>query len=965
MFISQLQIRVGNFLPNWFVLFVVLPLVGNGQINRVGVPVIQNFLKSDYMAGTQNWAIAQSRDGKIFFANNDGLLSYDGIRWELLPISSSSPLRSVFVDKNNVVYVGLINDFGYIKREEPHAPVFVSLKTLLPDGILDFDDVWRIHETRDGIIFQCYDYIFIYNENHVKVIQPENLFYSSFNVNQRLLVQESERGLFELKDSSTERISYWDEYKEKNIRTIMSTPDDKLLIGTETDGLYIAEGGEIKKWKTPVNDLLIDYQLYSGVVLPGNLYAFGTILNGLIISDEKGNVVQKFTNKNGLHNNTILSLFADQDENLWLGLDNGIDYIELSSPLNFVGADNIGSGYTCKVFQDKLYLGTNQGLYAQSLDDNESGTELVGNTAGQVWSLEVFDGELVCGHHQGTFRIEGNKAFQIAEEEGAWKYIKLKGHDNYLLGGHYFGLVLLKKINNRWQFYKKLEGFEESSRYLQQDESGDIWIGHSGKGIFRITLSDDLEKIKNITHYTDEKGLPSIVENILLNFQSRIFVSNSEGIYAYDAGSDSFIFSDEVSRRFENCGRIKVVAEGANNETWFIGSKESGVIRQNEDMSYTRITAPFKQLNNAFVNEFEFIYPYNEQNVFFGFEDGFVHYSSGTTKLYNKPFKAYLSKIELPYLDSSLFIDQSGQQNEYSFPFRKNAFRFHFSAPYFETNVPVQFSYFLEGFSEDWSVWSTDYYKDFTTLHEGSYTLKVKARNLYEIESEISSFSFDILPPWHRSGLAYFIYIIVFSLLTFVLTKYILYRLDKSKEQEKIKHQQEIIKQEEQFQREALIAEKEIIKLRNDKLRAEMIHRDKELANQTMGIIQKNKFMIKVNEDLNAIQDFVINETAKNRILSLKRRIKKEIDIKRQSQIFETYFDEVHEEFFKKLKERFPKLTPNDLRICAFIRMNLTTQEIAAILNISYRGAEISRYRLRKKLGLDRSTNLSSFLTNI
>jgi DNA-binding CsgD family transcriptional regulator len=165
------------------------------------------------------------------------------------------------------------------------------------------------------------------------------------------------------------------------------------------------------------------------------------------------------------------------------------------------------------------------------------------------------------------------------------------------------------------------------------------------------------------------------------------------------------------------------------------------------------------------------------------------------------------------------------------------------------------------------------------------------------------------------------------------------------------------------FLREALIEEREIIKLKYDRLREEMINRDKELANQTMGIIQKNRFLAKVNEDLNGIQDFVINDTAKRKIQQLKNRIKKEIDNKQQNKIFETYFGEVHDGFFKKLKERYPDLSSYDLRLCAYIRMNLTTREIANILNISYRGAEISRYRLRKKLELDRSTSLSAFLT--
>ena len=101
------------------------------------------------------------------------------------------------------------------------------------------------------------------------------------------------------------------------------------------------------------------------------------------------------------------------------------------------------------------------------------------------------------------------------------------------------------------------------------------------------------------------------------------------------------------------------------------------------------------------------------------------------------------------------------------------------------------------------------------------------------------------------------------------------------------------------------------------------------------------------------------------KISGLKKLIKKEIDLKTQNKIFETYFDEANEEFFRRLKEKYPDLTPYDLRLCAFIRMNISTKEIATILNISYRGAEVSRYRLRKKLDLPREINLASHLAGL
>jgi DNA-binding CsgD family transcriptional regulator len=162
-----------------------------------------------------------------------------------------------------------------------------------------------------------------------------------------------------------------------------------------------------------------------------------------------------------------------------------------------------------------------------------------------------------------------------------------------------------------------------------------------------------------------------------------------------------------------------------------------------------------------------------------------------------------------------------------------------------------------------------------------------------------------------------------------------------------------------------LVTEKEIISLRNEKLQNEMMFRDKELANQTMSIIQKNKFLVSLKEDLQRIQKSVNDEHLKRTLTGLNRNINKEIDNKQQNQIFETYFDEVHREFFTVLKEKFPGLSPREMRLSAYIRMNLTSKEIAALLNITDRGVEISRYRLRRKLDLPRDVNLSIFLTNL
>jgi FixJ family two-component response regulator len=77
---------------------------------------------------------------------------------------------------------------------------------------------------------------------------------------------------------------------------------------------------------------------------------------------------------------------------------------------------------------------------------------------------------------------------------------------------------------------------------------------------------------------------------------------------------------------------------------------------------------------------------------------------------------------------------------------------------------------------------------------------------------------------------------------------------------------------------------------------------------------------------------------------------------------FARHFDQVHTDFIKRLKEKYPQLSPKDLKLCAYLRMNLVSKEIAPLLNISVRGVEISRYRLRKKMQLHAEVNLTDYM---
>jgi DNA-binding CsgD family transcriptional regulator len=187
-------------------------------------------------------------------------------------------------------------------------------------------------------------------------------------------------------------------------------------------------------------------------------------------------------------------------------------------------------------------------------------------------------------------------------------------------------------------------------------------------------------------------------------------------------------------------------------------------------------------------------------------------------------------------------------------------------------------------------------------------------------------------------------------------------KIERSKRQEKIRQQNMFKEREEKLQLETLEAEKEIIRLRNEKLREEMIMKDKELANSTLDMIQKNKLLTKIKNDLKKISSATRDLELKDHINILSKKINRELDTEQQWEVFETHFENVHEAFLKRLKIQFPDLSPRELKLCAYLRLNISSKEIAILMNISTRGVEISRYRLRKKLDLQRNENLTDFI---
>jgi DNA-binding CsgD family transcriptional regulator len=378
----------------------------------------------------------------------------------------------------------------------------------------------------------------------------------------------------------------------------------------------------------------------------------------------------------------------------------------------------------------------------------------------------------------------------------------------------------------------------------------------------------------------------------------------------------------------------------------------------------------FPELSNKFVAGFEHVNPINRNNVFIGGEKGFYHINYEQYKTIKYPLQVHITSVTAgSNRDSLLFGGYINAVNENeqviaedaTISHNWNSFHFEFAAPVYARQSNIEYSYFLEGFDNSWSGYSRRAEKEYTNIPAGTYTFKVKARNNLGNESEVSSYTFTVLPPWYQSTIAKIIY-----LLLILFAAWMVYKYQRRKFiVQQLKHQEEQNRLQYLHQLELEKAEKELVKLRNEKLEAEIQHKNTELASTAMHLVQKGELLGKIKEQMIRLKKQPDAETNSEELKKILRSISDEDKLDEQWEQFSIHFDKVHSDFLVAVKNRYPGLTANELKLCAYLRMNLSTKEIAQLMNISVRGVEISRYRLRKKLEIPTEMNLFNFLIEV
>ena len=913
------------------------------------LPPIVKYSKDIYGAGIQNWMISQDSHRFMYFANNEGLLEFNGAKWILNPSPNEAIVRSVKCI-NDKIYTGAFMEFGYWQRAINGQLYYTSLSNTIKDKINDDEQFWGIFPFDNWILFQSLEKIYAYNTKNQSftIINPNITINKAFQTANGIYFQTT-KGLYEIDQGKSKLFLSNEIINQNKLINIFDTSDGLVLV-TQKQGIFNYKNGVLSKFPTNIDSEIQQSNIYSSQLLSDESIALGSISNGIFILSKEGKLIYHITQYSGLSNNTALSLFEDVDKNLWIGLDNGINCINLKSPIKSY-LDNtgiLGTIYTSITHNNKLYIGTNQGLFFKDLNSS-SKFEFIQNTKGQVWSLFSYQNTLFCGHDSGTFIVNDTNANLIFAASGTWKFEPFSKGSNYILQGNYNGISVLEKKNNNWVFKNKINGFNYSSKHFEILNSKDIYVSHEYKGVYTFTIDNSLLNASKIIKFKN----PIKSKNATLaKYNNQIYYASKEGVFKMNNTTKAFEKDKSLSTIFQNDEYVtgKMIVD-KSNKLWFFTKNyihyySSGKL--SSELKKNSLPIPSSLTNS--MPGYDNILQLSDDNYLIGTTDGYY-------VLKNNGFKFSNYKVSLIGISNNVVNSKSTNisiSNKGILKHNQNNLAFSYTVPEYDKYINAEYQYKLEGLHEHWSDWSFNSQVVFENLPAGEYVFSVRAKVANSLTDNTATYSFVINKPWYANNWAKLFYFILLVVLGYYIHKF--YTLYHEKRHERIIAENNIL-----LELKELENEQQIMKIKNEQLTQDVDKKNKELAVSTMNLIKKTELLNIIKGDLKNSTDSTTNRSIKSVISTINKNVKEE----NTWNVFKEAFDSADNNFLKKVKENHPSLTPNDLRLCAYLRLNLSSKEIAPLLNISVRSIEIKRYRLRKKMNLPHEMGLVEYLLSI
>jgi len=285
---------------------------------------IRTFGTADYRASLFNYSVTEDENGILYFANENGILEYDGSNWKIHPLPDFSHVVTVEASPDGRIYIGGNDEFGYLTRDASGLLQFTSLRDMV-DQDSSLNEIWQIVFHKGEVFFQSYRGLVRYNGETANLLPMEHSWF--LPIGDEMYIHSWDSGLARLDGDSLLFVNKDLRFdKENTITTLKGFGSEKLLF-TEYSGVYLLDTltFESRKWDIPGQEEIIEDGLYDALQWNDSLYLLTTIRNGLKWMNNKGEIVKSLT-KEEMDAVQYGRAHKDSKGNVWLPAE-GIHHI--------------------------------------------------------------------------------------------------------------------------------------------------------------------------------------------------------------------------------------------------------------------------------------------------------------------------------------------------------------------------------------------------------------------------------------------------------------------------------------------------------------------------------------------------------------------------------------------------------------------------------------------------------------
>ncbi len=751
----------------------------SSNYGEIGLPVTEVYDTFSHKGATQNWWLAQAKNGLIYNGTGTGLNEWDGENWAIYKTPQKSRIRSIAIWKDDNIYIGTSNDIGFFHPNKSGSLTYQSLLKEWSFEEKQFGEVWSTAANKDGVMFLSNKYLLFWNGKSLEKIDTLVGTHRIFNIDDTFYFKANNNE-FLYRISTTPKITVKQTKlkfeKEITIRKILKNNDNNLVFITAKHGIYERVNDQLVH-RLSMLEFPEDSHIYNGIQASDGYYYLTTLYDGLFIVSEDFQFLKHYSDEHGLGTNTLLSIMEDIQGTIWIsGAPNIIKmipphvyshYITESNSKDTEEITNIRGKVTTlgdSVHQLQLGDPLTKPAFFKHLPPKRNST----------WGAIEYQNHLIYAGANGVFAMEFDQNNELSNHHNIVKTRFAKSFaiddtSNTLFATADEGLFVINRVNDSWQV-NKVTGLEDELHNIAI-ENGVVWSGTSTQELYRIENAQYQDKKTSITKFIDKDGLG---ENNVVPYATSLGVvfGTNDGLMDFKNNRQPQLqFIKHLPEIFHTKGKdVYRLFQSKPNELWYRIGNHTGYIKKEVNNRWSSHENLFKHFPDSGYKGFT---KTSDEILWFSMANGDI-FRADIERIEQLPIQAKINIRKIDNLDTGKeFFGGIGNAELPILTQQSNSIRIHFALA--DNSIlnavksnEVSYRHRLIGSGyEKYSPWSNENHKDFTLLQGGEYQFEVEAKDAWGRISN-QKFDYTVLPPWYLSKTAWIVYGVIALLLIII-----------------------------------------------------------------------------------------------------------------------------------------------------------------------------------------------------